>query len=143
MNELVPAAKPLRLRNTPMKSTFFMLAVASICLLMRFEPAQAQGAPRPMNIILILSDDMGPGDLGCYGGTHTPTPQIDRLAKEGTRFTRYYSAAPICSPSRAGIISGMFPSRLRITSFLQTRAGNRGCEQADFLDPAAPSLPRS
>lgn len=125
-----------------MKSTLFILAVASICLLTRVEPAQAQGAPRPMNIILILSDDMGPGDLGCYGGTHTPTPQIDRLAKEGTRFTRYYSAAPICSPSRAGIISGMFPSRLRITSFLQTRAGNRGCEQADFLDPAAPSLPR-
>jgi arylsulfatase A-like enzyme len=111
-------------------------------LLLAARQAAAQAPPRPANIILILSDDMGPGDLGCYGGTHTPTPNIDRLAKEGTRFTRYYAAAPICSPSRAGIITGMFPSRLRITSFLQTRAGNRGCEQADFLDPAAPSLPR-
>jgi arylsulfatase A-like enzyme len=106
------------------------------------QPAAAAGAARPTNIILILSDDMGAGDLGCYGGTHTPTPQIDRLAREGTRFTRFYVAAPICSPSRAGIISGMFPSRLRITSYLQTRAANRGCEQADFLDPKAPALPR-
>ena len=108
----------------------------------RAQPAAAAGAARPTNIILILSDDMGAGDLGCYGGTHTPTPQIDRLAREGTRFTRFYAAAPICSPSRAGIISGMFPSRLRITSYLQTKAGNRGCEQADFLDPKAPAFPR-
>src|SRR5260221_68932 len=98
---------------------FFLAALISTCTLVH--RAAAQGSPRPTNIILILSDDMGPGDLGCYGGTHTPTPQIDRLAKEGTRFTRYYAAAPICSPSRAGIISGMFPSRLRITSFLQTK----------------------
>jgi arylsulfatase A-like enzyme len=109
-----------------------------ILLLAAFAHAQA---PRP-NIILLLSDDMGPGDVGCYGGKLVPTPNIDRLANEGTRFTQYYSAAPICSASRAGIITGMFPARLRINSFLQTKAGNRGCEQADFLDPAAPALPR-
>ena len=86
---------------------------------------------------------MGLGDLGCYGGKLAPTPAIDRLAAEGTRFTHYYSAAPICSPSRAGIITGMFPARWRITSFLQARAGNAGCEMADFLDPRAPSLPRA
>ncbi|MDB5322951.1 MAG: arylsulfatase family protein [Phycisphaerales bacterium] len=124
-----------------MKPTLCLLFTAFICTCTLAHHAVAQAA-HPTNIILILSDDMGPGDLGCYGGTHTPTPQIDRLAKEGTRFTRYYAAAPICSPSRAGIISGMFPARLRITSFLQTKAGNRGCEQADFLDPKAPSLPR-
>jgi len=86
---------------------------------------------------------MGAGDLGCYGGKIAETPNIDRLAREGTRFTRYYSASPICSPSRAGLITGQFPARWRITSYLQTRAGNRKCEQADFLDPAAPSLPRA
>src|SRR3982751_3427705 len=103
-----------------MKPTYRILLATLICALALAHRAFAQApAARPTNIILILSDDMGPGDLGCYGGTHTPTPQIDRLAAEGTRFTRYYSAAPICSPSRAGIISGMFPSRLRITSFLQ------------------------
>lgn len=101
----------------------------------------AEPAARP-HIVFILADDLGPGDLACYGGTDAPTPNIDRLAREGTRFTQYYSAAPICSPSRAGLVTGQFPARWRITSFLQTRAGNRGCGQADFLDPAAPSLPR-
>jgi arylsulfatase A-like enzyme len=86
---------------------------------------------------------MGTGDLGCYGGKIAPTPNIDRLAREGTRFMQYYSASPICSPSRCGLITGQFPARHRITSFLQTRKGNRECEQADFLDPKAPSLPRT
>jgi arylsulfatase A-like enzyme len=72
-----------------------------------------------------------------------PTPNLDRLAREGTRFTRYYSASPICSPSRCGLITGQFPARWGIASYLQMRAGNRECEQADFLDPAAPSLPRA
>ena len=101
----------------------------------------AQPAARP-HIIFILADDLGAGDLACYGGDVAPTPNLDRLAREGTRFTQYYSAAPICSPSRAGLITGQFPTRWHITSFLQTRKGNRGCEQADFLDPKAPSLPR-
>jgi arylsulfatase A-like enzyme len=105
--------------------------------------AAAPTAPTRPNIILILADDMGYGDLGCYGGKQTPTPRIDRLAAEGTRFTQYYSASPICSPSRCGIITGMYPARWRITSFLQTRKGNAGCEAADFLDPAAPALPRA
>ena len=87
------------------------------------------------NIIFVLANDMGLGDLSCYGGTITPTPQIDRLAKEGTRFTQYYSASPICSPSHCGLITGQFPARWKITSYLQTRAGNRECEQADYLDP--------
>src|SRR5688500_2674472 len=99
------------------------------------------GAERP-NIIFILADDLGAGDLSCYGGEIVKTPNIDRLAKEGVRFTQYYSAAPICSPSRAGLLTGQYPGRWHITSFLQTRRGNRGCEQADSLDPAAPSLPR-
>jgi arylsulfatase A-like enzyme len=102
-----------------------------------------QGATEKPHIIFVLSDDLGAGDLGCYGGEIAKTPNIDRLAREGTRFTRYYSASPICSPSRCGLITGNFPARWRITSYLQTRAGNRACEQADFLDPAAPSLPRA
>lgn len=80
----------------------------------------------------MLADDLGPGDLGCYGGTIAPTPNIDRMAAEGTRFTQYYSTAPICSPSRVGLTTGMFPARWQITSFLQEKKGNRACEQADF-----------
>lgn len=104
--------------------------------------AVAQTVDRP-NIIFIYADDLGPGDLGCYGGKIVPTPNIDRMAREGTRFTQYYSASPICSPSRCGVITGQFPARWKITSYLQTKAGNRGCEQADFLDAKAPSLPRA
>ncbi|MCC6492683.1 MAG: sulfatase-like hydrolase/transferase [Pirellulales bacterium] len=102
----------------------------------------AESTARP-HIIFVLADDLGPGDLGCYGGTIAPTPNIDQLAADGIRFEQYYAASPICSPSRCGLITGQFPARWRITSYLQTRAGNRGCEQADYLDASAPSLPRA
>jgi arylsulfatase A-like enzyme len=95
------------------------------------------------NIILVLADDLGWGDLSCYKGTIAKTPHLDKMAAEGVRFTQCYVAAPICSPSRCGIITGQFPARWRITSYLQTRAGNAACEMADFLDPSAPSLPRT
>jgi arylsulfatase A-like enzyme len=97
----------------------------------------------PPNILFILADDMGRGDLGCYGGHQAPTPRIDQLAREGTRFTQWYAAAPICSASRTGLLTGMFPARWRITSFLHERAANRECEQVDFLDPKAPSVARA
>jgi len=97
-------------------------------------------APKP-NVIVVLADDFGYGDVGCYGGTLVPTPQLDKMAREGVRFTQAYVASPICSPSRCGLLTGQFPGRWRITSFLQTRAGNKACEMADFLDAKAPSLP--
>ena len=103
--------------------------------------AVTSGSIQP-NVIIILADDLGPGDLSCYGGK-TPTPNIDRMAKEGIRFTRYYAASPICSPSRCALVTGQYPGRWRITSFLQTRAGNKACGQDDFLDPDAPSLARA
>jgi arylsulfatase A-like enzyme len=103
-------------------------------------PAPAAEQP---NVVVVLADDLGPGDLTCYGGKPGQTPNLDRMAREGIRFTRYYTASPICSPSRCGLITGQFPARWRITSFLQTRAGNAACEMADFLDPKAPSLPRA
>jgi arylsulfatase A-like enzyme len=123
-----------------MRSTTYLLSVAAVLAPAGF----ADGAPpsRP-NVILILADDLGPGDLSCYGGRSAPTPHLDRMAAEGVRFTRYYAAAPICSPSRCGLLTGQFPARWRLTSYLQTRAGNRACGQVDFLDPQAPSLPRA
>jgi arylsulfatase A-like enzyme len=85
---------------------------------------------------------MGYSDLNCYGGKFTPTPNIDKLATEGVRFTHFYDNAPICSPSRAAFITGMFPARWNFTTFLDTRAKNRDCEQTDFLPPSAPALAR-
>jgi arylsulfatase A-like enzyme len=104
--------------------------------------AAAEAADRP-NIILILTDDMGFGDVGIYGGKFVPTPNIDRMAGEGIRFMQYYSAAPISSASRAGLLTGIHPGRLHITSYLQRRDGNRAAEMADYLDPDTPTLPRA
>lgn len=107
-------------------------------------PAAATTAPssnRP-HIIVILVDDMGYGDISANGGKITPTPHIDRLASQGIRFTQYYSASPICSPSRTGILTGTFPARYGITSFLDTPEANLARDMYDFLDPAAPSVAR-
>ena len=88
------------------------LFLALLCVLR--SPLAAAETPVP-HIVFVLADDMGNGDVGCYGGTVAPTPQLDRLAREGTRFTRYYAASPICSPSRCGLITGQFPARWKIT----------------------------
>src|SRR5262249_30927078 len=112
-----------------------LLALATAALL----PATAQGGGTQPNVIIILADDLGPGDLSCYGGK-TPTPNLDRMAQEGVRFTRYYAASPICSPSRCALITGQYPGRWRITSYLQTPARHRACGQGGILDPDPPSL---
>jgi arylsulfatase A len=70
----------------------------------------AEAAPRP-NVVFILADDMGYGDLGCYGATQVSTPHCDRLAREGRRFTDAHSAAASCSPSRFGFLTGCYPWR--------------------------------
>jgi len=69
-----------------------------------------QAAPQP-NVLFIFIDDQGYYDLGCYGATEVKTPRIDAMAANGVRFTDYYSAAPICSPSRAGLLTGCYPRR--------------------------------
>jgi arylsulfatase A-like enzyme len=104
-------------------------------------PLAAAPAPRP-NVILILADDLGYGDLGCYG-CEIPTPNLDRLAAEGVRFTQGYVASPICSPSRVAITTGQYPARHLIFSFLHTRKRQRELGMRDYLDPAAPSIART
>ena len=81
-----------------------------ICAL--FLSFSAVAKPKQPNIIFILVDDQGYYDLGCYGATEIKTPRIDMMAKEGMRFTDYYAAAPICSPSRAGLLTGCYPRRV-------------------------------
>ncbi len=83
------------------------------------------------NIVFILTDDMGWKDLGCYGNTHTETPNIDSLAQKGIKFTQAYAACPVSSPTRASIMTGKYPARLQLTNFI---AGNR-------TDPLSPVLP--
>ncbi|HEY1050006.1 MAG TPA: sulfatase-like hydrolase/transferase [Prosthecobacter sp.] len=117
-----------------------MRSLLSVLLLVLLS-GWSHAADRP-HILFILLDDFGWADASCFGGK-VPTPNIDKLAGQGTQFRQFYTSSPICSPSRCGIITGQFPARWKITSYLQTKAGNKECEQADFLDPQAPSLPRA
>lgn len=80
--------------------------------------AAAGGPPRPPNVIFFLADDLGRQDLGAYGSTFYETPHLDRLAREGARFTDAYAACPVCSPTRASILSGQWPQRTGITDYI-------------------------
>jgi arylsulfatase A-like enzyme len=73
---------------------------------------------RKPNFVFILIDDLGWADVGCYGSSFYETPNIDKLAKEGMRFTSAYAAGPVCSPTRASIMTGKYPARLKLTNFL-------------------------
>ncbi len=110
--------------------------------LLSYAGKPVEGKIKAPNIIFILTDDMGYGDVGAYCGKFTPTPCIDRMAKEGIQFYQYYSASPISSASRAGLITGKHPGTWHITSYLQTREGNRNAEMLDFLTPDAPTIPK-
>lgn len=83
------------------------------------------------NIVFILTDDLGWKDLACYGNPNIETPMLDSLAKSGILFTQAYAACPVCSPTRASILTGKYPARLQLTNFI---VGNR-------TDTASPVLP--
>lgn len=76
-----------------------------------------QEAGRKPSFVFLLVDDLGWKDLGCYGSTFYETPHIDRLAAQGMRFTNAYAACPVCSPTRASILTGKYPARLRTTDY--------------------------
>lgn len=83
-------------------------------------PTSQSTTTRP-NIVLFFVDDLGVYDLGCYGRAEHHTPRLDQLAQEGIRFTCAYTAQPICSPSRAALMTGLYPARLQLTNFLNGR----------------------
>ena len=83
--------------------------------------AQAPRDSRPPNIVFILADDFGWADLSCYGSTYHETPNLDRLARQGMRFTNAYAACPVCSPTRASILTGRYPAHLNLTDWIPGR----------------------
>ncbi len=105
-------------------------------------PGIAAEATRQPNIILILVDDAGYADFPYFQDEAPRTPNIDSLCDEGLRFTQFYSNAPICSPSRAAWVTGQYPARSGITSFIAARRENSRRGIRDWLDPVAPSLAR-
>ena len=105
---LAPGAAVLR---------FLCLYLCSLCLCGDY----LRAADKP-NVVLILIDDLGQRDLGCYGSKFYKTPNVDQLAKDGIRFTDFYAACPVCSPTRASIVTGKYPPRVGITDWLPGRA---------------------
>lgn len=102
-----------------------MSHIRLLCLLaLLFAPAVLPAAdpPRP-NLIIILADDLGYGDLGCYGQKRTRTPYLDHMAAEGMRFTSFYVASAICSPSRAALLTGCYPPRVGLGVCSRERDG--------------------
>jgi arylsulfatase A-like enzyme len=83
--------------------------------------ARAVAAERSPNVVLFLVDDLGWSDLACYGSRVYETPNVDRLAQEGVRFTQGYAACHVCSPTRAAILTGKYPARLHLTDWLPGR----------------------
>ncbi len=100
-----------------------MTARASVSgLLLLFVTATfCPAAPAKPNVVLIVADDLGAMDLGCYGSKFHRTPHLDQLAAEGLRFTQAYAACPVCSPTRAAIMTGKYPARLNLTDWLPGR----------------------
>ena len=87
--------------------------------------SRSETGRRPLNFVLILADDLGWKDSGVYGSTFYETPNMDRLAKNGMRFTQFYTAGCVCSPTRASILSGKHPARLHITDWISGRQKGR------------------
>jgi len=88
-------------------------------------------AAQPLNVVLILADDFGWSDLGCYGSQFMRTPNVDQLAAVGMRFTNAYAACHVCSPTRAAIMTGRYPARLHLTDYIPG-GRNRGLASPDW-----------
>src|SRR5262245_17081434 len=122
-----------------MNATPFLLPLA-LALTANATPPRAD-APRP-NVVFVLADDLGWGDLGCYGNRDTRTPNLDRLAAGGKLFTHFYVNGSVCSPSRCAFLTGQFPARHRIHGHYATVELNNSRGMSQFLDPKTPTLPR-
>lgn len=109
--------------------------------LVTLDVRQGIAAERP-NILFIFADDWGWGDLGCHGHPYVKTPNIDRLAREGTDFHRFTVASGVCSPSRTAVVTGHFPARYNIDGHFAWVPSNAKRNMPDWLSPQAPLLPR-
>ena len=102
--------------------------------------AQSAETNRVPNIVFILADDLGWGDLSCYGHERLRTPNIDRVARQGTLFTQFYVNGSVCSPSRCAFMTGQYPARHRIHGHYADQALNESRGMSSWLDPKVPNV---
>lgn len=112
----------------------FLLSLSLLTLTLALMPAAAQTKALRPNIILIVADDLGYSDLGCYGSKTIRTPNLDRLAAEGTKFTSFYVAQAVCSASRAALMTGCYPNRVGMQGALN-HTSLEGIHPDEFLMP--------
>ncbi|MEX0936278.1 MAG: sulfatase [Pirellulales bacterium] len=110
--------KTLKIRHAMTPRFAALPLVAVVILVLLFVPPVAAQEQQPLNIVFVLADDLGWADLGCYGNDFIETPRLDGLAAQGMRFTDAYAAGAVCSPTRASLMTGMYPARLNITDFI-------------------------
>ena len=116
--------------------------ITFIALLIFGLAPQASANEPPTNILFIFADDWGWGDLSCHDHPYVKTPNIDRLAREGTDFHRFTVASGVCSPSRTAVMTGHFPARYNINGHFAWVPSNAKRNMPDWLDPKAPLLSR-
>ena len=123
--------------KTPAVPAVFLALVASL-LLPRAGTAQAPGEPRKPNILLIIVDDLGFADLGCLGSQDMSTPHLDGLISNSLKLDRFYANCPVCSPTRASVITGCYPDRVGVPGVIRTNPAN---SWGNFA-PSAETLPQ-
>jgi len=128
--------------NKTSRRSFLKTAAIGAAAFSCLPGARAEKAPKKPNIIFILTDDLGWGDPKCFGHPFMKTPNIDRLAKQGTLFTQFYVNNPVCSPSRTAFMTGHFPARHRVHQHFATAKQNADRNMPNWLDPKAPMVTR-
>ena len=121
---------------------FLMVAVGA-CVWLGECVAEPDRRPEKPNFIFLFADDLGWGDLGCYGNGKIKTPNLDRLAGEGVLFTHGYVSSSVCSPSRAACLTGLFPARTGVHGHFASMKLNRDRNMPDSLSPEFQMLPRT
>jgi arylsulfatase A-like enzyme len=115
---LVPRTEKPAIKQEESLVPFNFLILAWLLMAWLAMPCPALASERPPNVVLIFTDDQGYQDIGCFGSPNIRTPHLDRMAREGRKFTSFYSACSVCSPSRAALMTGCYPPRVGVTRVL-------------------------
>ncbi|MEI6236051.1 MAG: sulfatase-like hydrolase/transferase [Planctomycetota bacterium] len=121
---------------------YVLIRIAALLFSALMNVYAADAPTRKPNIVFIFADDWGWGDLSCHGHPWLKTPNLDRLASEGTDFQQFNVLNPVCSPSRSAVMTGNYPARYSVHEHFATPASNHSRGMPDWLDPKAPTLPR-
>jgi arylsulfatase A len=117
----------------------FKITFSIIVLMVLFFSCQKEVTQA--NIVVILCDDLGYGDLSTFGHPIIETPNLDKLASDGIKFTNFYSAAPVCSPSRAGLLTGRSPNRAGIYDYIPGPKRSEDCRDLVHLQEHEQTIP--